>query len=69
LSYKGKILKVGNKEFRISTEDNPDCRALTLRIKDITNLKEIPKPKRERKIFAIRKKPAKNLKSSVEPDF
>ncbi len=69
LDYKGKVIEVNDEEFRISTEEDPDCRALTLKIKDIISSKEISEPEKEKKTFMIRKRPAKDLKPSVEPDF
>ena len=67
----GKILEIKNGEFRLETEEDNGCRALTLKEKDIISGKEIPEPKKEEKTWIIRKTKAQDyeLKPSVEPDF
>jgi len=71
VEYTGKVLEVKNGEFRLETEEDNGCRALTLKEKDILFCEEIPEPKKEEKIWKIRKNKAQDyeLKPSVEPDF
>ena len=71
IDYTGKILEIKNGEFRLETEEDNGCRALTLKEKDIISGKEIPEPKKEEKTWIIRKTKAQDyeLKPSVEPDF
>ena len=45
--YEGKVQSITPTEFRLDTEDDNQCRALTLRQKDIIYAKEIIPDKKE----------------------
>lgn len=68
--YTGKILKVDGKEIRFETEDDNQCRALTIHDKDIIYSKEINEPKKVKKVHRIsNKRKYTNLKPVETPDF
>lgn len=68
LTYEGKITNLDKKEFSIKIEEE-SC-PLQFKTKDITNIKQIKKSKKEEKTFKIRtKKKFTNLKKSIEPEF
>ncbi|NCN51424.1 hypothetical protein GW931_00220 [archaeon] len=71
VDYTGKVLNLKNGEFRLETDEDNGCRALTLNEKDIIFSKETSEPEKEEKTWKIRKKRAQDyeLKPSVEPDF
>lgn len=69
LDYQGEVTKVDNEEFRMSTEDDLGCRALTFKMKDLRFFKEMPFPKKETKVnFISNKKQFTNLKYSDVPE-
>jgi hypothetical protein len=66
LNYEGEIAYLEKEEFGLKTKEE-SC-PLQFRIKDITSIKQLPKPKQEEKVFKIySKKKFKNLKQTKGP--
>ncbi|MDA3837270.1 MAG: hypothetical protein PF542_06640 [Nanoarchaeota archaeon] len=67
--YEGKVIDTTPHEFRFETEEDNACRALTLKIKNITFAEEF-QPKKEQKVYKIStKKKYTNLKAADLPEF
>lgn len=67
--YEGKVKSLNNTEFRLETDNDNQCRALTLRQKDIIYAKEIHPQKKEKTHKISNKKKFKNLKQPDLPKF